>query len=83
MCIFAKYKDAFGEPSKGIHAYRLFNVAVVDVVLTAVAAYGAAAWFRCSFAYTLVCLLVIGEVFHVLFGVDTTVVRWMRASAAP
>jgi hypothetical protein len=29
-----KYKDLLGEPGKGVHSYRIFNIAIVDVVLT-------------------------------------------------
>ena len=29
-----KYKNAIGIPGKGIHYYRLFGVAVADVIMT-------------------------------------------------
>jgi hypothetical protein len=32
------YKDALGKPGKGIHSYRLFGVAIVDVIFTVLAA---------------------------------------------
>ena len=34
-----KYKNLFGEVGKGVHSYRIFNIAVVDVVLTILGAY--------------------------------------------
>ena len=33
-----KYKDYFGEPGKGVHSYRIFNIAIVDVVMTLIGA---------------------------------------------
>jgi len=29
-----KYSDIFGKPRTGVHGYRLFDIAVVDVILT-------------------------------------------------
>jgi len=29
-----KYKNYFGEPGKGVHSYRIFNIAMVDVIQT-------------------------------------------------
>ena len=34
-----KYKNALGEPGKGIHSYRLFGVAIVDVIMTVLGSY--------------------------------------------
>ena len=29
-----EYKDFFGESGKGVHSYRIFNIAIVDVIMT-------------------------------------------------
>lgn len=34
MTDLCKYKDALGEPGKGIHSYRLFGIAIADVLMT-------------------------------------------------
>ena len=34
MWYFCKYKDVLGEPKKGLHSYRVFDIAVMDVLLT-------------------------------------------------
>ena len=34
-----KYKNALGEPGKGIHSYRLFGIAIMDVIMTIIGAY--------------------------------------------
>ena len=36
LCI---YKDIFGIPKKGVHKYRIFNIAFVDLLLTILLAY--------------------------------------------
>ena len=33
-----KYKNAFGKPDKGLHSYRFLGLAIVDVMLTIIAA---------------------------------------------
>ena len=37
--MLCQYKDALGEVGKGVHSYRIFNIAIVDVLLTILGAY--------------------------------------------
>ncbi len=39
MINLCKYKDMFGKPDQGIHSYRIFNTAIVDVILSLVLVY--------------------------------------------
>ena len=34
MWDLCRYKHIFGKPNTGIHTYRFFNIAIVDVILT-------------------------------------------------
>jgi hypothetical protein len=68
-----KYKNILGEPGKGVHSYRLFGVAIVDLLLTIIAAYIIAYFFKYSFIKVLIILFVSGIVLHKLFCVRTTV----------
>ena len=34
MWYFCKYKDALGKPKEGLHSYRVFNISIIDVLLT-------------------------------------------------
>ena len=68
-----KYKNALGEPGKGIHSYRLFGVAIADVIMTIVAAILISYFFKLSFIKTLLVLFLTGIVLHRLFCVRTTV----------
>ena len=71
--MFCKWKNALGEPKKGIHSYRIFNIAIADVLLTLLAA-GLIAWFfHQNFFLILFFLFILGIVLHYLFCVKTTV----------
>jgi fatty acid desaturase len=73
-----RYKDALGVPGRGVHAWRIFDVAIVDVVLTVLAAWGIAEWRGWPFWWVLLGLFVMGIVLHRLFCVRTTVDQWLR-----
>ena len=55
-----KYKNILGEPGKGIHSYRLFGVAIADVIMTIIAAALISYFFKYSFIATLVILFILG-----------------------
>jgi len=67
------YKNIFGAPGTGAHSYRLFNVAVVDVVLTVLVAWAISWLFRLKFWQVLVAAFLLGIVAHQFFCVRTTV----------
>jgi hypothetical protein len=71
-----RYKDIFGHPREGAHAYRLFDIAVVDVVATIFVAFIIARVFGISFWKSLVVLFIIGIVSHRAFCIRTTVDRF-------
>lgn len=68
-----KYKNALGEPGKGIHSYRLFGVAIMDVIMTIIGAYMISYFFKYNFIYTTIFLFALGILLHKLFCVKTTV----------
>jgi hypothetical protein len=71
------YKDIFGRPKEGAHAYRIFDIAVVDVAATVVVAYVIARVFGFAFWKSLVTLFLIGIISHRAFCVRTTVDKWV------
>jgi len=73
MVDLCKYKNMFGEPGTGAHSYRFFNIAVVDVVLTILAAYFLSWMTKFSFFYCTVTLFILGIIAHRAFCVRTTV----------
>lgn len=37
--MLCKYKNILGEPKKGIHSIRVYDIAIIDVILTIIGAY--------------------------------------------
>ena len=72
-----QYKNIFGRPREGAHAYRLFDIAVVDVAATVVVAFIIARLFGLSFWKSLVACFLIGVISHRAFCVRTTVDKWV------
>ena len=72
-----RYKDIFGRPREGAHAYRIFDIAVVDVVATIVVAYVCSRLFGVVFWKSLVALFIVGILSHRVFCVRTTVDKWV------
>lgn len=68
-----KYKNILGVPGKGVHSYRIFNIAIVDVILTLIAAYIISYVFKKSFMWVSIILFILGIILHRLFCVRTTV----------
>ena len=75
-----KYKNILGEPGKGAHSYRFFGIAIVDTVLTIIAAYIISYFFKFPFIYVLIILFVIGIILHRLFCVRTTIDKLLFSS---
>jgi nicotinamidase-related amidase len=73
--MFCQYKDVFGKPREGAHAYRLFDFAVVDVLLTVVVGYVLSRILRKPPALVIGALFVAGIALHRLFCVRTTLDR--------
>jgi len=72
-----KFKDIFGKPNTGLHSIRIFNIAIVDVLLTVLLAYIIANVFHTRIYVTLLVLFVSGIILHRLFCVKTTVDKFL------
>jgi len=68
-----RYKDIFGRPREGAHAYRLFDIAIVDVTATVLLAFVISRVSSHSFWKSLVVLFIIGIISHRAFCVRTKV----------
>jgi hypothetical protein len=75
--MFCQYRDALGEPRRGAHAARipLLNWALVDTLLTVIAAWIISRWTRSSFWIVLLILVLVGLLAHALFCVPTTMTK--------
>jgi hypothetical protein len=70
-----QYKNIFGELGKGAHSYRIFDIAIVDVLFTVIAAYLIHLYILPQYntIYILFILFLLGIILHRLFCVRTTV----------
>jgi hypothetical protein len=68
-----KYKNALGIPGTGIHSYRLFGIAIADVIMTIIGALFISYFFKYPFLNTLIFLFILGIILHRLFCVRTTI----------
>lgn len=72
--MLCKYKNILGKPGKGVHSYRIFNIAIVDVLLTVLLAFIIHFFFpKISLIYILIFVFALGIVSHHIFCVPTTV----------
>ena len=72
--MLCEYKDILGKVGQGAHSIRIFNIAIVDVLLTIIAAYIIhllAPSYR--FLSVLLILFASGIILHRIFCVRTTV----------
>ena len=68
-----KYKDALGKPNEGIHSYRIFNIAIADVIMTFIGAFIISYFYNISFIRTSIFLFILGIILHRIFCVKTTI----------
>lgn len=74
LCV---YKNMLGKPNEGVHSYRVFNIAIADVVMTIIAACMISYANNISVAKILVILFALGIFMHRIFCVRTTVDKWL------
>jgi uncharacterized membrane protein len=67
----------FGKPGEGPHAYRFMGIAVVDTVLTFLAAWLITLATGYSIQVTFGTLFILGEVLHYYYGTQTAVLTML------
>jgi hypothetical protein len=65
--------NLIGLPGQGIHSYRIFNIAYMDVIIVLVAAILIAWAMNWSYMKTIVGIFILGIVVHKVLCVGTTV----------
>jgi len=68
-----KHKDVLGKPGEGAHQYRIFNIAIVDTLLTVLLAFVIAYFSGITLKYVIPGTFIFGIILHRLFCVRTTV----------
>ena len=76
---FCEFKNAFGEPNKISHSYRIpiVNLAFVDVVLTIAIGYAISHYFEYYFITIIIILILLSIISHRIFCVRTTVDKFL------
>lgn len=69
------YKNMFGKLGEGIHSYRIWNVAVLDILVTCFSAFLINRIFfpRYHYFVILIAFFLLGIVLHRVFCVRTTI----------
>jgi hypothetical protein len=65
------FKFALGKPNEGIHAPRIFGLALVDIVATFIVAAFTSWLTKSSYIVNLFLWLFLGELLHFMFGTPT------------
>lgn len=73
MSYFCKYKDLFGKPRECLRKYRIFDIAVMDVLVTMIIVYLLCLVTKLPYWYTLLFSFILGIFIHRLFCVRTGV----------
>ena len=76
-CPFEQYKHILGVPKKGVHSYRFLNTAVVDYLMTLLAAILTTYWFQIPLVLTTIFWFIAGIILHILFGVPTNTTKYL------
>lgn len=75
--MLCQYSDIFGKVGKGVHSFRIFNLAVVDIVLTIIGAYLLHKYInifkKLELYQVLFGLFILGIILHRIFCVKTTI----------
>ena len=66
-----KYKNIFGEVNTGIHSYRVFDFAILDIIATIIGAYIIYKLTGYNFNKILISLFILGIILHKIFCVKT------------
>jgi hypothetical protein len=76
--MLCQYKDILGKPGKGIHSYRIFNIAIIDVLLTIIGAYLIYLFFpKINYFVILILFFILGIILHKIFCVRTTIDKYL------
>jgi hypothetical protein len=90
MTLFKEYRNIFGKPNEGVHSYRIFNLALIDVVFTILAAFIITYYnnnmlntiFIKNLLINIAILFFMAIIFHLLFAVNTTINTYIFGTIA-
>ena len=75
--MLCQYKNIFGSPGKGVHAWRFMDTAVFDYVGTLLLAALFARLTGLPLVLSTILMFAVGVVLHVVFCVPTAAVKYL------
>ena len=80
LCPLSKFNKIFGIPGKGVHHFRILDVAAVDYFLTLIGALILSYLTQIPLVLSTIGLLILGVILHTLFGIPTNAVKYLGLS---
>ena len=77
------YAHSLGVPGQGVHARRIFGLALNDILATIVLAGITSYFLKLSFVLVLLIWFILGEVLHYVFGTQTAFLTMLGIEACP
>lgn len=75
--MLSQYKNIFGAPRTGAHAYRFLDTAIVDFLMSIIIAIIITYITKIPLVLTTVAVLITGTLAHILFGVETNTTKYL------
>jgi len=72
------FSDICGKPRTGVHSFRIFDIAIIDFLMTIVGGLIIAKYMKWNILKTIMLLFIIGHILHILFCVDTKFVNILK-----
>lgn len=69
--MFCEYRHIFGKEGEGVHSYRIFGIAAVDLILTIIAAVLISWYTQKNVVIVFAILMILAVFLHWLFCVKT------------
>ena len=76
-CPFSKYRTIFGNQNEGVHNIRFLDVAAIDYFLSILGAIVISFFTKIPLVLTTIIVLVLGIILHMLFGINTSTVKYL------
>lgn len=67
-----EYSNIFGKVNTGVHSYRLFNIAIVDLLATILVSYVISIYYQYNILYIFGTMMILSIIIHRIFCVKTT-----------
>jgi hypothetical protein len=74
----SQFSKIFGIPGKGLHKYRILDVASVDYFLTLIGSFILSYLTKVPLVLATIGLFILSIIVHILFGVPTSSVEYLR-----